>query len=213
MKEKAKLNSAGFAAAVVIVFAFLFSLGGAVHVVKAYAGSPYFNDFYVSLNGGAVQTTSSGLSLSGGTVNLSLGKNYNFGGLVIGGVVNGGYASNGSYTYDNFDGYGDNETASVYSVYYSAAVKAGYAINNFMPFVKLGYIGYSYTETYSYSGPYGDYYLSSVSPVSSEGGLMYGAGVEYLFNRTWGITAQYLGASLSGGDTTNSYTIGIDYNF
>ncbi|MHB1661184.1 MAG: outer membrane protein [bacterium] len=212
MKKKAKLNPAVFAAAIIAV-AFLFSLA-AVHVGKAYADGPYFNDFYVSLNGGAVQTSPSGLSsTSGGTVNLSLGKNYNLGGLVIGGVVNGGYASNGSYTYSNFDGYGDNETASVYSVYYSAAVKAGYAINNFMPFVKLGYIGYSYTETYSYSGPYENYYLSSIAPVSSEGGLMYGAGVEYLFNRTWGVTAQYFGASLSGGDRTNNYTIGIDFNF
>ena len=138
-KVKGKLKSAGFAAAIVIAVVFLFSLA-AVNIGKAYADSPYFNDFYMSLNGGAVQSTSSGQSISGGTVNLSLGKNYNFGGLVIGGVLNGGYASNGSLTYDNYDGYGDNATASIYSVYYSAAVKAGYAISNFMPFVKLGYI-------------------------------------------------------------------------
>jgi hypothetical protein len=48
---------------------------------------------------------------------------------------------------------------------------------NVMPFIKLGYIGYTYDVTYSYSGPYGNLYESGVSPVSSEGGLLYGAGI------------------------------------
>jgi hypothetical protein len=213
MRKNVKFNFINAVCVFAIIFVLAFTLtlisGG-----KAHAQGNYFNDYYVSLNGGVIQTSPSGLSSnSGGTINMSLGKNFNFGGLVIGGSANIGYASNGSWAYNNFDGYGDNETSSLYSVYYSAAIKAGYAFKNVMPFVKLGYIGYTYDVSYSYSGPYGNYYGASVSPVSSEGGLLYGAGVEYMFNRNWGVTAQYFGTSLSGSDRTNNYTIGVDFNF
>ncbi len=198
---------------------FLFMLA-AIAFFTAVAGRVYassysnFNDYYVSLNGGLAETSPSGLSSkSGGTYNLSLGKNFNLNGFVIGGGAVLGYASDGSYTVDNYDGYGDNATASVDSVYYGVFVKGGYAYKNIMPFVKLGYIGYSFGASYSYSGIYGNYYATYSTPLTSEGGLLYGAGVEYLITPNWGITAQYFGTSLSGGDKVNSFTAGVDFNF
>ncbi len=208
-KQKINFILTTFALMLALAFSTALLYGG-----KAYAQSNYFNDYYVGINGGVVQTSPSGLSSkSGGTINMSLGKNFNFNNFVVGGEATLGYASNGSWTYNNFDGYGDNETSSLYSIYYSAAVKAGYAAGNVMPFIKLGYIGYTYDVTYSYSGPYGNFYESGVSPVSSEGGLLYGAGIEYMFNRNWAVTAQYFGASLSGSDRTNNFTLGMDFNF
>ena len=193
----------------------------AVAIFMAGAGRVYassysnFNDYYISLNGGLAETSPSGLSSkSGGTYNLSFGKNFNLNRFVIGGGAMLGYSSNGSYTVDNFDGYGDNATASVDSVYYGVFVKGGYAYKNIMPFVKLGYVGYSFGATYSYSGQYYSLYNTSYStPLTSEGGLLYGAGVEYLITPNWGVTAQYFGASLSGGDKVNNFTIGVDFNF
>ncbi len=179
---------------------------------KVYASS-YYNDYYVSLNGGLAETSPSGVSSkSGGTFNLSFGKNYNLNNVVIGGGAILGYASNGSYTVDNFDGYGDNAKVSAHSTYYGIFVKGGYDYNNIMPFVKLGYIGYTFSSSVSYSGPYSNQYASYSAPLSSKGGLLYGAGVEYMFNPNWGVTAQYFGVSLSGGKI-NNFTVGIDLNF
>lgn len=213
MKTNAKFNficSAGaFAAMLALVFSLTLLTAG-----KASAQGNYFNDYYISLNGGLIQTSPSGLSSKSGTsFNMSLGKNFNFNNVVIGLEGTLGYANNGSWTFDNFDGYGDNAKSTLHSVYYAAAIKAGYAFKNVMPFVKLGYIGYTYAVSYSYSGPYGNFYLSYTSPISNEGGLLYGAGVEYMFNRNWGVTAQYFGASLSGSDKTNNYTLGVSFNF
>jgi len=194
---------------------FLIMLAAVIFMAgRVYAYNPYYNNFYVSLNGGLAETSPSGLSSkSGGTYNLTFGKNYNINNIVIGGGAVLGYASNGSYTVDNFDGYGDNATASVDSVYYGIFIKGGYDYDNIMPFVKLGYVGYSFGATYSYSGPYGNYYDTYSTPLTSEGGLLYGAGVEYMFNPNWGVTAQYFGTSLSGGDKVNNFTLGVDFNF
>ena len=179
-----------------VLIAAMFLLG--LSAGRVYASSYYFNDYYASLNGGLAETSPSGLSSkSGGTYNLSVGKNYNLNKFVIGGGAVLGYASNGSYTVNTV-------SVSVDSAYYGAFVKGGYAYKNIMPFVKLGYIGYSFNASTSYD--------SSV-PLTSEGGLLYGAGVEYMFTPNWGVTAQYFGASLSGGDKVNSFTAGVDFNF
>jgi hypothetical protein len=194
---------------VAVMFAAVLSFAG-----KVYAFSPYYNNYYVSLNGGIADTSPSGLSsTSGGTYNLTLGKNYNFNNIVIGAGALLGYADNGSYTYNNYDGYGDNVKESLSSAYYGVFVKGGYAFNNIMPFVKLGYIGYSFNDSTSYSGPYGNYYGGYSSSIGSESGLLYGAGIEYMINPSWGVTAQYFGAALSGSDKINNFTVGIDFNF
>ncbi|MHB8232497.1 MAG: outer membrane protein [bacterium] len=163
---------------------------------KAYADNLYYNNYYVGVNGGVSETAPSGLSSkSGGTYNITLGKNVNMNNIVIGGGVLLGYANNGNYS-----------GTSVNSVYYGAFVKGGYAFNNIMPFVKLGYIGTSFNA-------------SNGGGNSTESGLLYGAGVEYMFNPTWGVTAQYLGTSLSNGSNgfpnirVNNYMIGLDFNF
>jgi hypothetical protein len=195
---------------------FLIMLAAVIFMAgRVYAyNPPYYNNYYVSLNGGLAETSPSGLSSkSGGTYNFTFGKNYNINNIVIGGGAVLGYASNGSYTVDNFDGYGDNATASVDSVYYGIFIKGGYDYDNIMPFVKLGYVGYAFGATSSYSGPYGNDYASYSTPLASEGGLLYGAGVEYMFNPNWGVTAQYFGTSLSGGDKVNNFTLGVDFNF
>ena len=164
---------------------------------KAYAGGTDFNSYYVGINGGFLQTSPSGSSSkSGGTYNLSLGKDFNINNAVLGGGVMLGYADNGSF----------GGGVSLNSVYYGAFAKGGYDINNFMPFVKLGYIGTSFNG-------------SNGAGNSTESGLLYGAGVEYMINTVWGVTAQYLGSSLSGGSNgypnirVNNYTIGVDFNF
>ena len=184
----------------------------ATGAVKVYASSySNFNDYYISLNGGLTNISSSGLS-SGGTYNLSFGKNFNLNRrFVIGSGAMLGYSSNGSYTVNNYDGYGDNAKTSIDSVYYGVFVKGGYDYKNIMPFVKLGYIGYSFGASYSYSGPSNSYATYS-TPITSEGGLLYGAGVEYLITPNWGVTVQYFGASLSV-DKVNNFTLGVDFNF
>jgi opacity protein-like surface antigen len=178
-----------------LILTFLFA-AVALFSAKAYAASPDFNSYYVGINGGFLQTAPSGFSSkSGGTYNLSLGKNFNINNAVLGGGVMLGYADNGSF-----------EGVSINSVYYGAFVKGGYDINNFMPFVKLGYLGSSFNG-------------SNGAGNSTENGLLYGAGVEYMINTAWGVTAQYLGSSLSGGSNgypnirVNNYTIGVDFNF
>lgn len=194
---------------IAVLFAAVLSVAG-----KAFAFSPYYNNYYVSLNGGIADTSPSGLSsTSGGTYNITLGKNYNFNNVVIGAGALLGYADNGSYTYNNYDGYGYNVKESLSSAYYGVFVKGGYAFNNIMPFVKLGYIGYSFDYSTSYSGLYGNSYSGYTSPIGSEGGLLYGAGIEYMINPSWGVTAQYFGAALSGSDNINNFTVGIDFNF
>ncbi len=210
MKLKLKFKKLSFFLVMLAAVAFF-----ATGAVRVYASSySNFNDYYMSLNGGLAETSSSGLSSeSGGTYNLSFGKNFNLNRFVIGGGAMLGYSSNGSYTVNNFDGYGDNATASIDSVYYGVFVKGGYDYKNIMPFVKLGYIGYSFGASYSYSGPYDSYYATYSTPITSEGGLLYGAGVEYLITPNWGVTAQYFGASLSGGDKVNNFTLGVDFNF
>ncbi len=161
---------------------------------KANAYGLNYSKFYVAVNGGLSSTSLGGglSSKSGGTYNFTLGDNYHINNIVIGGGALLGYADNGSYSGFN-----------VNSVYYGAFVKGGYDYENFTPFVKVGYIGYSYStsnNTVSYS-------------ISSEGGVLYGIGVKYSFTRNWGVTAQYMGASLSSSYRENNYLIGVDYSF
>lgn len=164
---------------------------------KSYAYGSNFNSYYVGINGGFLQTSPSGLSSkTGGTYNISLGKDVNINKLILGGGVMLGYSDNGSWS-----------SESLHSVYYGAFVKGGYDLNdNFMPFVKVGYIG----DSFNGSNGLGN---------STENGVLYGAGVKYMINNLWGVTAQYVGASLSGGSNNypniriNSYMIGVDYSF
>jgi hypothetical protein len=158
-----------------------------------------YSKFYVGINGGIASTSlGNGLSTkSRGTYNLTIGDNYHMNNVVIGGGALLGYASDGSYS-------GSGYSFNVNSVYYGAFVKGGYNYENFTPFVKVGYIGYSYSisnnNNYSYS-------------IGSEGGVLYGVGVKYSFTSNWGVTAQYMGASLSSSYKENNYLIGIDYSF
>lgn len=211
-KFKTKFKPAKLPVFAVLVAA-MFLLG--LTAGKVYASSySNFNDYYVSLNGGLAETSPSGLSSkSGGTYNITLGKNFNMNKIIVGGGLLLGYADNGSYSYSGV-------SASLHSMYYGIFLKGGYDYHNFMPFVKLGYIDYAFVGT-SNTGTYcfdieGNTECDNaqyVSSMSSEGGLLYGAGVEYLFNPSWGVTAQYFGGALSGSDKVNNFTIGIDYNF
>ncbi|MFW0885053.1 outer membrane protein [Candidatus Acidulodesulfobacterium sp. H_13] len=192
--------------ALTLVFSFMFL------TAKAYAGTKYFNSYYLSINAGGVQIKPENLKgHSVGTLNLSFGKNFNINKFVIGGEVTLGDTGNTTWIKNNFDGYGDNvKGALTKNYYFIAAIKAGYAFKNIMPFVKLGYLDYSDHAILSVSGPY-SYAYSAYFPISkneTSHSIMYGAGIEYMFNRTWGISAQYIGASF-----INSYTIGVDYNF
>ena len=195
-------------------------LMGFFGIKTAYAQkNTYFNSYYVGINGGIAQATPNGLSsTSGGTINLSIGKNFNLNNFIIGGEAMLGYANNGSWTDNNFDEYGDNAILSVHSWYYAVALKAGYAIKNIMPFIKLGYIEYKYNGNISYSGQYSSYYYYLNAPTSifiNANGLLYGIGLEYMINKNWGLTAQYFGTLLnaSGEVHMNNYTIGLSYNF
>lgn len=176
-----------------IIFAAILFMAGNV-----YAYNSYYNNYYIGLNGGVADTSfGHGLSSkSGGTFNLTLGKDFNNNNIVIGVGALLGYADNGSYSQYNFN---------VHSAYYGAFIKGGYNFQGLMPFVKIGYVGYSYVSSNSSN--------SNVYGVSSKGGLLYGAGVEYMFNPTWGVTVQYLGASLSSSIRENNYLVGIDLNF
>jgi hypothetical protein len=177
---------------------------------KANAYGLNYSKFYVAVNGGLGSTSlGSGYSTkSRGTYNISLGDNYHLNKIVVGGGVSLGYADDGSFD-NNY--YGNAYSISVDSVYYAAFVKGGYDYHNITPFVKLGYIDYAYTTSYSYAEP--QYNYSGVSGVSSEGGILYGVGVKYAFTPNWGVTAQYMGASLSSSITVNNYLIGVDYSF
>lgn len=215
--KKTKTNIlTSFAAILVLAFSIMLLYSG-----KAYAQNNYFNNYYASVNGGMTLITPGGVTLitptefsskSGGTANISLGKNYNFNNYIIGDEVSLGYENSHSWTVNNFDGYGDNTTLTLHSIYYIAAIKAGYAMNNIMPFVKLGYIGDEYNASASFSGPYSNLY-GSMSHNSYEGGLLYGIGVEYMLNQNWGMQAQYSNALLAGKDRMENFTLGISYNF
>jgi hypothetical protein len=174
----------------------------AVKPGKANAYGLNYSRFYVAVNGGLSSTSlGSGLSSkSGGTYNITLGDNYHMNNIVIGGGALLGYADNGSYS-GSYDGSG--YSFNVNSVYYGAFVKGGYDYDNFTPFVKVGYIGYSFTSSDN----------TAIYSISSEGGVLYGVGVKYSFTRNWGVTAQYMGASLSSSYRANNYLIGIDYSF
>ena len=165
---------------------------------KANAYGLNYSKFYIAVNGGLGSTSlGSGFSSkSGGTYNFTLGDNYHMNNIVIGGGALLGYADNGSYS-DNGNSF------NVHSVYYGAFVKGGYDYENFTPFVKVGYIGYSYSTSSN----------SSSYSISSEGGVLYGVGVKYSFTNNWGVTAQYMGASLSSSIRENNYLIGVDYSF
>ncbi|RZD16160.1 MAG: porin family protein [Candidatus Acididesulfobacter guangdongensis] len=212
-KDLKKIESAALKRYAVSISLLLFALF-MFSAKSAFASNIYFNRYYVSLNGGIADTSISGISSkSGGTYNITLGKNFNMNKIVIGGGLLLGYADNGSYSYS----YGN---ASLHSAYYGIFLKGGYAYHNFMPFVKLGYIDYAFvgtsstgTQCFDIEGDTECDDAQYVSSMSSEGGLMYGAGVEYLFNPAWGLTAQYFGGALSDSDKVNSFTIGIDYNF
>ena len=215
--EKMKLKTTKFKPAKLTAFAVLiaavFLLG--LSAGKVYASSnSYFNDYYVSLNGGLAETSLSGLSSkSGGTYNITIGKNFNMNKIIVGGGLLLGYSDNGSYSYAG-------ESASLHSAYYGIFLKGGYDYHDFMPFIKLGYIDYGFvgtsstgTQCFDIEGDTECDDVQYVSSMSSEGGLMYGAGLEYLFNPRWGLTAQYFGGALSDSDKVNSFTIGINYNF
>jgi hypothetical protein len=161
---------------------------------NVYAYNSYYNNFYVGLNGGVANTGASGYSKSGDTFNLTLGKNFNNNNVIIGVGALLGYTDNGSEY-----GFG------IHSASYGAFLKGGYNFQGLMPFVKLGYIGY----TFGVSASNSSYYIAAVS----ESGLLYGAGFEYLFNPNWGLTVQYLGAALSNSIRINNFTVGIDFNF
>jgi opacity protein-like surface antigen len=164
---------------------------------KSYAYGSNFNSFYVGINGGFLQTGPSGLSSkTGGTYNISAGKDVNINNLILGGGVMLGYSDNGTWSGESMN-----------SVYYGAFVKGGYDLNNnLMPFIKVGYIGDSFNGSHGLGN-------------STENGVLYGAGVKYMINRPWGVTVQYVGSSLSGGGNNypniriNSYMIGVDYSF
>jgi hypothetical protein len=202
---------------ILVVFAATFFIAGRACAYNYYSHHyGYFDNYYFGLNAGVADTNPDGVpSISGGTFNLTYGKNYrnNFNDFVVGAGVILGYSSNGSYTIDNFDGRGDNAKAYINSLYYGGFLKGGYAFDNIMPFIKLGIVGYSFGATCTYYGPYGDLYETYSTPLSTEGGLLYGIGVEYMLNRNWGVTAQYFGAALSGGDEVDNFTIGADFNF
>ena len=69
-KQKINFILTTFALMLTLAFSAALLYGG-----KAYAQSNYFNDYYVGINGGVVQTSPSGLSSkSGGTINMSLEK-------------------------------------------------------------------------------------------------------------------------------------------
>ncbi|HED05446.1 MAG TPA: porin family protein [Ignavibacteria bacterium] len=213
MKRSASIRTIGISS-VALVLTLAFSL--IFFMPKAHAQGKYFNSYYIGFNLGVIKASDSGSpTLSGGTDNLSFGKNINIDNIVIGGDVALGYSDNGSYTEDNFDGYGDNVTSKISSTYFAAALKAGYVFKKVMPFVKLGYIGERYKLKGSVAGPYSSSY-SSASISKTGNGILYGAGVEYMFNRTWGVIAQYSGTSMSIDSSnvkTNAYTLGVNYNF
>ena len=200
-----------------VTFIIIFTAMLLTYGATAYAQNTYFNSYYVSINGGLAQTTPNGTSSkTGNTVNISVGKNFNFNNWIIGGEATLGYTNNGNWTYNNIDGYNDNATLSIHSWYYTAALKAGYAINNIMPFIKLGYIHYTYNGNISYSGQYSSYYTNAPTTMSTNGsGLLYGIGLEYMINQNWGITAQYFTTLLnaSGKVYNKNYTVGLSYNF
>ncbi len=200
-----------FAIATIFAFAFTFA-----NVSKANAYNLSYSKFYFALNGGIGNThIGNGYSdKSSGTYNLTFGDNYhlingdNNNGIVLGGGVLLGYADNGSYSYYN-GSVNASYNFSVHSVYYGAFLKGGYDYDNFTPFVKLGYINYGFVSSNNYNGNYNYNYYS----VSDEGGFLYGAGVKYSFTPNWGVTVQYMGASLSSSYRINNYLIGIDYSF
>ena len=201
-----------------VTFIIIFTAMLLTYGATAYAQNTYFNSYYVSINGGLTQTTPNGVSSkTGDTINMSVGKNFNFNNLVIGGEATLGYGYNGNWTLNNVDGYGDNLSSSIHSYYYALALKGGYAMQNIMPFIKLGYISYTYNGNLNYSGQYSNYLNDNLThSLSVNGsGLLYGVGIEYMINQNWGITAQYLGSSLSGSGKghNNNYTVGLSYNF
>ncbi|MHB1680602.1 MAG: outer membrane protein [bacterium] len=191
---------------VAAIFAFAFTFA---NVSRANAYNLSYSKFYLALNGGIGNTSiGNGYSnKSSGTYNLTFGDNYHSNNLVIGGGVLLGYADNGSYSYNG--GVNAYYNFSVHSVYEGAFLKGGYDFNNLTPFVKLGYINYGFVSSNNYNGTYNYHYYS----VNDEGGLLYGIGVKYSFTPNWGVTAQYMGASLSSSYRVNNYLIGIDYSF
>lgn len=211
-KLKTKLKHARLSAFAVLI-AVMLLLGLSAGRVYASSYSNY-NDYYVSLNGGLAETSISGISSkSGGTYNIAIGKNFNMNKIIVGGGLLLGYADNGSYSYSG-------ASASLHSMYYGIFLKGGYDYHNLMPFIKLGYVDYAFvgtsntgTQCFDIEGDTECDNAQYVSSMSSEGGLLYGAGVEYLFNPSWGVTAQYFGGALSDSDKVNNFTIGIDYNF
>ena len=203
--------------AAIFTFAFTFanvSKANAVSETNGYNLS--YSKFYIALNGGIGNThIGNGFSdKSSGTYNLTFGDNYhlingnNNNGVVLGGGVLLGYSDNGSYSYYD-SSVNANYNFSVHSVYYGAFLKGRYDYDNFTPFVKLGYINYGFVSSNNYNGDYNYNYYS----VSNEGGFLYGVGVKYSFTPNWGVTAQYMGASLSSSYRINNYLIGIDYSF
>ncbi len=219
MKRSTSIRAIGISSAVLLL-ALAFSL--MFFMPKAHAQDKYFNSYYIGFNLGGIHTSPSGSpSISGVTDNLSFGKNINVNNIVIGSEVTLGYSANGSYIMNNIDIYGDSATFKISSTYFTIAVKAGYAFKNIMPFVELGYIGGHYKDSLSFAGPYSSAYTQA-SGSSNGNGILYGAGVEYMFNHAWGIIAQYSGASMSidnvtgtgsSNAKTNSYTLGLTYNF
>ncbi|MHB1755872.1 MAG: outer membrane protein [bacterium] len=201
-----KINIAAlFVIAAILIFTFAIA-----NVSKANADNSSYSKFYFALNGGIGNThIGNGFpNKSSGTYNLTFGDNYHLNNFVIGGGVLLGYADNGSYSY-NDGSVNAYYNFSVHSVYYGAFLKGGYDFNNITPFVKLGYINYGFVSSNNNNG----YYNYSYYNVSNEGGLLYGIGVKYSFNPNWGITAQYMGTSLSNSYRVNNYLIGIDYSF
>ncbi len=208
-KRNQKCSGSKIKIAALFVVAAIFTFTFA-NVSKANAYNLSYSKFYLALNGGIGNTSiGNGYSnKSSGTYNLTFGDNYHANNLVIGGGVLLGYADNGSYSYNN-SSVDVNYNFSVHSVYEGAFLKGGYDFNNLTPFVKLGYINYGFISSNNYNGNSSYTYTS----VSDEGGLLYGIGVKYSFTPNWGVTAQYMGASLSSSYRVNNYLIGIDYSF
>lgn len=197
---------------------FLFSFSVALFSAgNAYAKQDYFNDMYLSINGGITQTHLDVSSLgtipnrSGSTINAAFGVNidlsrYGLTNFIVGDEIFGGYANYSSYSINSGNGVINADTRAWYG---GGDLKAGYAISHvIMPFLKGGYIGYSYN--WSFKGPGS----SGISvPFTSRAGWLYGGGVEYNLYKNWGVTLQYLGTILRGGSRTNNYTLGVDYAF
>lgn len=217
VKKTFKAGTLYLRVTIALLTLFLFSfLAGLLTAGKAYAEKNYFNDFYVSINGGIGDTKLAVPSVnfpsrSGGTYNLAIGKDWDFTrfgvpNFILGGEVYGGYSSYGSFTAYTSNGIIDAKTSAWY---YAADVKAGYVINRtLMPFLKGGYIGYNYSWSLQGPGAAGE-----PTPFSNRYGFLYGGGVEYNFYQNWGVTLQYIGTSLNSSSKTSNYTLGIVYAF